>query len=321
MKSFISDILKGNNIIGIAGHVNPDGDSIGSSLGLYHYILDNYKDKKVTVHATAVPKNLNTLPAAELIDTVSGKNIKYDLFIVVDVSDKGRMGKNAKYVDLAKKTAIIDHHVTSVGNADYNCIKPEVSSTAEIICSLLEEDKISSRTAECLYTGIVHDTGVFKYQAVNGNTMKIAGMLVDKGVDTQKVIDDGFYSKTYLQNQILGKALLESMLFMDGRCIVSAVKQKDFDFYNVTPEDLAGIVEQLRLTVGVECAIFLYEKEPHVFKASLRSKEYVDVSKVAAYFGGGGHIRAAGCIVTGNMHDVITNIAKFIEQQMPLENN
>ena len=146
--------------------------------------------------------------------------------------------------------------------------------------------------------------------------MEIAGELLSHGIDCAKIIDDSFYRKTYVQNQILGRALLESILFMDGRCIFSALSKKELDFYGADSKDVDGIIDQLRITAGVECAIFIYEKSPQEFKVSLRSNQIVDVSKIASYFGGGGHIRAAGCTMMGSSHDVLNNLSKLIAQQM-----
>ena len=105
-------------------------------------------------------------------------------------------------------------------------------------------------------------------------------------------------------------------MVLDGRCIISAIKKKDMKFYGVEPSDLDGIVSQMRLTRGVEVAIFLYETNVQEYKVSLRSKSYVDVCKVAQYFGCGGHVRAAGCTMQGSMHDVINNLTLHIEKQM-----
>ncbi len=105
-------------------------------------------------------------------------------------------------------------------------------------------------------------------------------------------------------------------MFMGGKCIVSAIDKKTLDFYSATSKDLEGIVNQLRITKGVECAIFMYEVGNLEYKVSLRSCKYVDVSKVAAFFGGGGHVRAAGCNINGTFHDAINNISKQIELQM-----
>ena len=146
--------------------------------------------------------------------------------------------------------------------------------------------------------------------------MEIAGFLMGKGVDFGSIIDNSFYKKTYVQNQIMGRALLESITFLDGKAIFSALRQSDLDFYGVTGKDLDGIIDQLRLTEGVEVAIFLYETGPQQYKVSLRSQKIVDVSQVAFYFGGGGHVRAAGCTMSGSIHDVINNLSLHIAKQL-----
>ena len=170
--------------------------------------------------------------------------------------------------------------------------------------------------AKAVYIGIVHDTGVFKYSNTSPKTLRIAAELIEYGFDFPSIIDETFYEKTFVQNQILGRALLESIMFMDGKCIVSYVNQSTLDFYNATPTDLEGIVNQLRIIKGVECAIFMYQVGNLEYKVSLRSCKYVDVSKVASYFGGGGHVRAAGCTMNGTFHDVVNNISGQIEKQM-----
>ena len=131
-----------------------------------------------------------------------------------------------------------------------------------------------------------------------------------------QAVDKTYYEKTYIQNQILGRALLESMLIMDKRCIVSVIRQRSMRFFQAQPSDLEGIVSQLRQTKGVEVAIFLHEIEPQKFKVSLRSKGMVDVSVIAKHFGGGGHVRAAGVMISGSSHDVINNITARIALQL-----
>ena len=131
-----------------------------------------------------------------------------------------------------------------------------------------------------------------------------------------RIIDDSFYRKTYVQNQVLGRALMESILLLDGKIIVGRIRQKDMFFYGVGPADLEGIVSQLRVTAGVEVAIFLYETGTQEYKASLRSNGIVDVSAVCSYFGGGGHVKAAGCTMHGSLYDVVNNLTLHIEQQL-----
>ena len=146
--------------------------------------------------------------------------------------------------------------------------------------------------------------------------MEVAGKMMSKGINFAKIIDESFYRKTYVQNQILGRALLESVVFLHGACIFSVVRRRDMEFYGVNSTDLDGIVDQLRITEGVEVAIFLYEVENHVFKVSMRSNNFVNVSKVASFFGGGGHVRAAGCTMKGTFHDCVNNLSLHIDKQL-----
>ena len=170
--------------------------------------------------------------------------------------------------------------------------------------------------AEALYTGIIHDTGVFQYSNTTPETLQAAAFLISFGFDFSKIIEESFYQKTYLQSQIMGRALMESIRFMDGRCIVSMVDRKTMDFYNAVPGDLDGIVNQLRNIKGIDCAIFMYETGVLEYKVSMRSNENVDVAKVASFFGGGGHVRAAGCTMEGTFHDCINNLSLHIDNHM-----
>ena len=196
---------------------------------------------------------------------------------------------------------------------------PDASSTSELVFTLLDSSRISKRVAEALYMGIAHDTGVFQYSCTSPETMEIAAELMRKGINGSEIIDKTYYEKSYIQNQILGRALLESMLIMDKKCIVSVIRQKSMKFFQAQPSDLEGIVSQLRQTKGVEVAIFLHEISPQQFKVSLRSKGKVDVSEIAQYYGGGGHVRAAGVTMEGSSHDVINNITARIALQLKHE--
>ena len=241
---------------------------------------------------------------------------EYDLFVTCDVSSRDRLALAGPYFDTAKKTACIDHHISNPGFAQVNHIRGEVSSACEVLYGLLEPEKINCTIAKPIYTGMVHDTGVFQYSSTSPETMRIAGELMKTGFDFSKIIDESFYQKTYIQNQVMGRVLAESILLLDGKCIIGYLKKKDMDFYGVEGKDLDGIVSQLRLTEGVEVAMFLYELETQNFKVSLRSNGKIDVSKIAVYFGGGGHMRAAGCDLQGSVYDVINNITAEICKQI-----
>lgn len=302
----------------ILGHVNPDGDCVGSCLAVYNYIKEWDSTKAVTVRLERVPSKFSYLSGFDAIETEAGEET-YDLCICLDSSDEERLGDFKSCFDRSAKTICIDHHITNRGYAKENVIDGHASSACEVVYGQLDESRISKRVAECIYTGIIHDTGVFKYSNTSRKTMEIAGKMMEKGIDFGTIIDGSFYKKTYMQSQILGRALLESITFLDGRCIFSVVRKKDMDFYGVDKSDLDGIVDQLRVIDGIECAIFLYETGIHQFKVSLRSNSIVDVSRIAAYFGGGGHVRAAGCTMSGSVHDVVNNLSAHIAEQLEQE--
>lgn len=301
--------------VAIGGHIRPDGDCVGSCMAMYQYIRTWYPETDVDVYLEEIPNSFRFIGATKEISHEI-KEKTYDLFISLDCGDVGRLGFSAPLFERAAETFCVDHHISNRSFGKNNYIKPDASSTCELVFELMEEEKITKEIAECLYLGLVHDTGVFQYSCTSPETMIVASKLMAKGIDYSKIIHDTYYEKTYVQNQILGRALLESVLFMEGQCIVSVIDKKMMDFYEVSPKDLEGIVSQLRLTRGVKVAIFLYELQSHEFKISLRSGDEVDVSKVAGYFGGGGHKKASGLTMKGTAHDVINNIAKQIELQL-----
>lgn len=312
----LDDIIKDMKTVAISGHIRPDGDCIGSCLGLYNYIKDNYKSVDVDVYLQPFSDKFNFLKYSDLVKHEKTEDKKYDLFIMLDSSSADRMGEFLPVFENASSTLCIDHHISNEKFAMENIVYPKASSTCEVLYELMDEEKIGYNTAEALYMGIVHDSGAFKYSNTSAKTMSIAGKLMEKGIPFTNIIDNTFYTKTYVQNQILGRALLESILIFDGKCIFSVVTRKEMEFYNINYKDLDGIVEQLRVTKGVECAIFLYETDELEYKVSMRSNEVVDVSRIAAYFGGGGHIRAAGFNMKGTAYDVINNVTEQLENQL-----
>lgn len=315
----LAEEMKGVRSVAISGHVRPDGDCVGACLAVYNYIREQYPDVEAQVYLDPIPEVFSFLKGADEICHSPSGETEYDLFIALDSGDRERLGNALACFGRAGRTICIDHHISNQGYAGKNYIVPEASSTSELVFGILEEEKISREVAEALYVGIVHDTGVFQYSCTSEATMQTAGKLMGKGIDFTRIVDDTFYKKTYVQNQILGRALLESILLLDGRCIVSRVLKRDMEFYGVEPKDLDGIVSQLRVTAGVEVAIFLYETDNQEYKASMRSNGPVDVSRIAGYFGGGGHKKAAGCIMHGSFYDVVNNLTLHIEKQLEEE--
>ena len=318
MNDFIKEIEKADSIV-ILGHLRPDGDCVGSCLGMYNYIYDNYPDKTVDIYLDEFKQEFSFLRGASEILHEKQERV-YDLCISLDSGDLARHGEFETYFYEARRTLCVDHHISNLGFGDVCFLKTECSATAEAIFTLLDEDKIGMECAECLYLGIVHDTGVFKYTNTTRQTMEIAGILIEKGARSPLVIDGTFYKKTFKQNKMLSRALDAAFLMFDGKVIVSCITKDVFDANDATNLDTDGVVDALRITEGVECALWMYEyPKKGTFKCSLRSNNIVNVNLIACRLGGGGHIRAAGCEVEGDKDTIILKVTDMIKEQLETE--
>ena len=307
--------VSGAKRIGISGHVRPDGDCVGACLSLWQYLKKNLPDTDVTIYLEKPSEIFKNLTGFDDIVTDFPKEKPFDVYFALDCNEE-RLGAAGDYFRAAGKRINIDHHVSNEGCGDVNLICPQIGSTCEVLYDLIGEDALDKDIAETLYTGIIHDTGVFQYSNTSPDTMRKGAKLISYGFDFAKLVQETFYQKSYVQAQIMGRALMESIRFMDGKCIVGMVDRKTMEFYQVTPKDLDGIVNQLKNIKGVSCAIFMYQTDVLEYKVSMRSDENVDVSEVAMYFGGGGHVRAAGCTMHGTFHDCVNNLSLHIEKQL-----
>lgn len=313
------DLLKecaGAKRIGIGGHAKPDGDSVGACLSLRYYLKKKMPEVQVTVFLEKPNPVFAELAGYEDIVTDFPEQEAFDVFFMLDCS-LDRLMDGAKYARAAAKTVNIDHHITNVpGSGTVNYVQPQVGSTCELIYDLIDKDSLDRELAKILYVGMAHDTGVFQYSNTTPDTMRKAAHLISFGFDFYRIIQETFYQRTYLQAQILGRALMESIRFMDGRCIVSVIDRKAMNFYQVTKQDFEGIVNELRNIKGISCAIFMYESDPLEYKVSMRTDEKVDAAQVASHFGGGGHARAAGCTMKGTFYDCVNNLSAEIEKEL-----
>ena len=304
MSNMLMDAIAKSDTVAIGGHGRPDGDCVGSCLALYNYMLDNF-GMAPDVYLEPIPESYQRVRGFDKVISDFSEDKSYDLFIVFDCSEKGRLGDAVKYFEQAKHTVCIDHHINQGTFADENQILSEASSASEVLYDFLDPDKISLETADCLYMGMMCDTGCFKYSCTSEKTMRIAGKLISIGVNTSKMMDEIFYQKTYKQNLLLGRCLLNSHLELDGKCIMCSVPLSLLDEYEAASSDLEGIIDQMRLTKGVEVAVLMTENKEGQWKLSLRSCEYVDVQKIVSVYGGGGHVHAAGATVA-DAQEVIT---------------
>ena len=312
----IDALLGDARTVGIAGHVGPDGDCVGSCMGLYLYLKKNRPDIAVDIYLESVKDVFHYIAGLDAVQYTAAEKKSYDCMVILDVSSPDRIGVAGELFTAAKRTVCIDHHITNPGFADENVIEATASSASEVLYGLLDPAAVDKDCAEALYTGIVHDSGVFQYSNTSARTLHTAAELIDKGIDFPSIIDHSFYEKTYAQNRILGKVLDGARLYADGRVIAGVATPEDMKAYGVTKQDMDGIVSQLRLTRDVQAAIFLYPAEDGAYKVSLRANGQMRVSDVAAAFGGGGHVKASGCTMQGTPEEIIEKLLTECKKQL-----
>ncbi|ACC98230.1 Exopolyphosphatase-related protein [Elusimicrobium minutum Pei191] len=292
----IADVIYRGKSFFIAGHQNPDGDSLGSTIAVSSVL--RRQGKEVYSYADNAPgDDLLFLP---MLDTVNiGKlppeDLKIETVILLECSDVTRGGNLASVLSKAKTVINLDHHLTSDTYGHYNYINPSASSTAEIIWQLFEIMRIwvNSDEATCLYTGLVTDTARFLHSNTTAESLRVGAGLISCGADIKKLNNILFHTRSYSETKLLGRALEKMQILKDGKLAVIVLTLQEFDLFGAEPSHTQGIVSQPTMIPGVEVS-FLIKEEKDKLSVNLRSKGEVDVSQLAAKFGGGGHARAAG---------------------------
>lgn len=285
--------------IAITAHVSPDGDGIGSALGLCQYLKNNGK-RATVVFDDRLPTAFRFLKGYEEIVDISRRQeispgeMTADLLVVLD-TDLGRTGRVRDYVGRNIPTVNIDHHRTNDEQADYLFCDYRVSATAELIYALIvgldRQGGLTGDIAACLYTGICTDTGFFRYSNTRPSTHRAAAALVEAGAEPS-VISETLEARPIHRQRALAAAVQTMELFSDGRIgglFLPYEQVKDI-------ESTDGFIDFVRVIDTVEVAVLIKEIEPRKCKVSLRSRG-LDVGSVAMGFGGGGHYRAAGCTI------------------------
>lgn len=298
-------IKKGNSFL-ITCHENPEGDSIGSSLGLFHAIAG--LGKKVTLYnSDQVPMNLRFLPGVENWKRELPVHEYYDSIFILDCGEKERVGKeNMLVFEKGREIINIDHHYSNKNFGDINLIQPERSSTGEIIYHILEVTgiPIDEKIALCLYVSIVTDTGFFRFSNTTVETMRIVYELMKKGVSHSLVVEQLCERLTHSKIKLLTVFFSSLEYRFEGKVVSISTTEKVFKEYGENPYDLEWYISFIRSINGVEVAIFFVSLDNGLIKVSMRGKGNINLSELAMMFGGGGHQRAAGCLVEGELDEV-----------------
>ena len=294
LDNILEEIKKANSIV-ILTHENPDGDAIGSSLAVYMGLKAINKDVELIV--PELPRVFNFLPCANEIRK-EGSRENYDLAIALDCASMKMLNGWAHYFENAKSKVVIDHHGTNTMYGDHNFVNPDSPACAQVLITIFKtfDMEITNDVGTCLLTGIITDTGGFQYQSTTPETFEFASELLKSGVNVSDIYKRVMETKTRANFELRKRTLDRMEFFEDGKIDFTYITMKDLEETNAEPGDHEGIVNEGRAIEGVEVSIFLRETDKG-FKASLRSNDYVNVSDVYMFFGGGGHLRAAGCTI------------------------
>ena len=304
LDDILEEINKAESIV-ILTHENPDGDAVGSSLALYN-ALKNYGKQNVDVIIPEYSRCFEFLPGTNIIKKESDVE-HYDLAISVDTATIKMLNGWAKYFDNAKTSIVIDHHGTNTMYGDLNFVNPDSPACAQILLVLFGyyNMEITKEIGTCILTGIITDTGGFKYQGTNVETFEFVAELLNKGVNVSKIYRRVLETTTRTSFEL--RRIAESRLefLYDNKATFTYITLDDEDKVKSETGDHEGIVNIGKCIEGVEVSAFIRElRDGKGWKVSLRSNEYVNVSDVALLFGGGGHPRAAGCNMQGDLQHV-----------------
>ncbi|MDA8407407.1 MAG: bifunctional oligoribonuclease/PAP phosphatase NrnA [Deltaproteobacteria bacterium] len=292
----IAEIINKHDNFLVITHVNPDGDAIGSLLGMYLALREMGKTA-APVLGTKFPALFEFLPGKD--DVLIGlESINFDptYIISLDVAAENRISPQ---VDALRETATlinVDHHPTNPGYGNINHIQRHANSTTQLVYEILEKagHPLSIDVGKCLYTGLITDTGCFKFAGVTSKTFELAAKLLEPGVDNYE-ITRYLFEEFAVSRLALEKLMLERLeILLDGKLVLSHLDLEDFEEIGADLSEGENLVNRLRETRGVEVGGLITKLSDNLCKVSLRSKGLIDVSAIASELGGGGHRRAAG---------------------------
>ncbi len=321
MKAYrtILQVFDQHHSFALSTHVNPDGDALGSELALYSFLKDLGKQVKI-FNTDAVPKNYTFLPFYDAILPAKAFQSDFpEILVVLDAGVLNRIGEDLSHTLIPTKAMVnIDHHNTAECFGDYNLVETDASSTSEIIYRLIQHHgtPIGKDRALCLYTGIMFDTGCFRYSNSTPNAHHVAADLIQEGIAVDEVYRAVYETLSVGTIRLLGEVFQTLGTTPDGKIGWLYVTQEMFRKTGTSHDNVDGFINHIRSIDTVEVAILVSEQKNGDSKASLRSKSFVDVGAIASVFGGGGHQRAAGCEIDKSCEEAIVQLVATIQQRM-----
>ncbi len=290
----------------VISHILPDGDNVGSVIAMMQMLCAKGKRVTAVINGTLPPYYAFLSGIAALITPEQLEETVYDAVICLDMSDHGRGGEVWRKIKGTPPLINIDHHISNDYFGDYNYVKAEASSTAEIITSLFVawQEPLTKEIAEALYTGMVTDSGSFTYPSTSPQTMTMAAVLLEQKPDLAAIRENVLENASFKRKKVLAAVLSDAVLAENGLLCYGAIDYEQIKALKAESPDFENIIDHLIGVTGVKYALFFRAPEPDVVKVGFRTRGGLDATVVAAEFGGGGHKAAAGCSVSGDLAQV-----------------
>lgn len=317
----VNALLRHDNFM-LTTHLNPDGDALGSLMGLGLALINTGKNV-LMVMPHPVPVTFQFMPGVRQVQKTIDPLVRFDVGIALDCTDINRAGEEAQDVlQNAKNLVNIDHHISNRRFGDINVVDPQAAATGEIIYDILHQAKIpiTSDISTNLYTALVTDTGSFQHQNTTAKCLRTAAFLLDCGA-AHRVIQQHLYEQKSLESlRLLARGLESLSLNESGTIAWMTIPRGLFFASGAAVDDSDGMIDYVKSLKGVEVGILFKEVNYGEIKVSFRSKNYLDVNQLAAHFGGGGHERAAGCTINGKIEDIEQLVVSKTEEKLAAKN-
>lgn len=315
INEIVQTIREYNNFV-LAGHISPDGDSIGSCFALALALKQMGKQADVVLEP--IPRKYSIIPGTEFLYKGELSELKPDVFIAMDCASPLRLGAAQELFNRSPITLCIDHHETNPGFAMYNYIEPAASSTGEMVFFIIEKlTTLCQQMAAALYAAMVNDTGGFRFSATAKSTMETVGKLMETGIPFTEIYNEIMHRHRFVAGKALGIALLNSKRTTNKKIVYSYITREMLKSVRASIGDLDGVAEYLMDTNGAKAVIFAYEKSASSgeVKINLRSNG-PNMARVAAELGGGGHAMSAGASATGKIGAVLRKALKLVKAEV-----
>ncbi len=310
----IAGAIKQANRIAILSHIRPDGDAIGSQLALALSLQQSGKEISAW-NEDGLPESFRFLERSDLICRPPSNPEKFDLAIALDTASQQRLGTALQAIRHADRWINIDHHASNPGYGDFVYIDPIAPATGQIVYEFLRAENftVPRAAADALYAAISTDTGSFRYSNTTARTFEIVAELIRSGTDAAAIANQLYESYPKRRVQLLGEILSQARFDADDKIASMTLSSETKQRLDIHPDDIDGLIDSIRAVKTVVIALFFEELPEGKVRLSMRSKDdRVDVNKISGEFGGGGHPRAAGARIRGNLEEVRNKVLKRV---------